>query len=52
MSNEYEIPKCPVTLMCGSCMGLGTLGGSSCVTESCFVCKGTGMVQREADRDE
>jgi len=46
MHNPYEIPIAPTTLMCKPCKGIGTLGGSMYVTETCNVCKGTGMVQK------
>lgn len=52
MTDTYEIPTCPATVMCDSCKGIGTLGGSSYLTESCAVCKGAGMIQREVDGDE
>lgn len=52
MPNSHEIPTCPSTLMCAECKGIGTLGGSMYITESCAVCKGTGMVRKEGDGDE
>lgn len=51
MPNPYETPILPSTLMCDSCKGIGTLGGSMYVTETCANCKGTGMVQREGESD-
>lgn len=52
MINPYEIPIALTTLMCDSCKGIGTLGGSMYITETCADCKGTGMVQREGEEDE
>jgi len=52
MHNPYEIPICPTTIMCKSCKGIGTLGGSLYLTESCLVCKGSGMVQKGREEDE
>jgi len=51
MNNPYEIPTCPTTIMCKSCKGIGKLGGSMYITESCSVCKGTGMIQREVEEE-
>ncbi|MBO0586140.1 hypothetical protein [Sporosarcina sp. E16_8] len=51
MRNEWETPKLPTTLMCVDCKGIGTLGGSSYITESCPVCKGTGMIQKEVEAE-
>ncbi|XKI12291.1 hypothetical protein GGGNBK_11620 [Sporosarcina sp. ANT_H38] len=51
MPNTYEIPTCPTTLMCDSCKGSGTLGGSAYLTESCADCKCTGIVQKEVGED-
>lgn len=52
MPDTYEIPTCTATVMCDSCKGIGTLGGSLYLTESCAGCKGTGMTQRDGDGDE
>jgi len=52
MHNPYETPTCPTTLKCVDCKGIGTLGGSLYLTESCSICKGTGMVQREVEEDD
>lgn len=51
MPNPYETPTCPATFMCESCKGIGTLGGSLYLTESCTDCNGAGMIQREVEED-
>ncbi len=51
MPNTYQVPICPTTLMCKSCKGIGTLGGSAYLTESCSDCKGTGMIQKEGEEE-
>lgn len=52
MTSPYEVEILPSTLMCESCKGIGTLGGSIYIVESCTVCGGTGMIQREVMEDE
>lgn len=52
MNKEHEIPTCLSNVMCVDCKGVGTLGGSMYVTESCAVCRGTGMVRKEGDSGE
>ena len=53
MPDTYEIPTLPSTLMCDSCKGIGRLGGSSYLTESCAVCGGSGRIQKNGrDKDQ
>ena len=40
-----NLPPHYITVMCGHCKGLGTLGGSLYIVESCRRCEGTGRVR-------
>lgn len=52
MTNPYEIPIAPTTLMCGWCEGLGIRTDSECMEYECAGCNGAGMVQKGRDDDE
>lgn len=46
MREPIDIPKRSISVTCTDCKGLGTLGGSFYVYESCHKCGGTGRVMK------
>lgn len=46
MREPIDFPKRSVTIACIDCKGLGTLGGSYYVYESCKTCEGTGRIEK------
>jgi len=50
--NPVDIPERHAIIMCVDCKGLGRLGGSKLVWESCHPCGGVGSVLKDDDWDE
>lgn len=46
------LPPHIVGSMCGDCEGLGTLGGSKYLTESCRKCEGSGRIRKDVSEDD